>query len=27
MGGFVVRRATAKVLDEALDALEALHGP
>jgi len=27
MGGFVVRRATGRVLDEALDALEALHGP
>jgi carbon monoxide dehydrogenase subunit G len=27
LGGFVVRRATARVLDEALDALEAMHGP
>jgi uncharacterized protein YndB with AHSA1/START domain len=27
MGGFMVRRATGRVLDEALDALEALHGP
>ena len=27
MGGFMVRRATARVLDEALQALEALHGP
>ena len=27
MGGFMVRRATGRVLDEALQALEALHGP
>jgi carbon monoxide dehydrogenase subunit G len=27
LGGFMVRRATGRVLDEALDALEALHGP
>jgi len=27
MGGFMVRRATRKVLDEALETLEALHGP
>jgi hypothetical protein len=27
MGGFMVRRATGRVLDEALEALEALHGP
>lgn len=27
MGGFMVRRATGRVLDEALDSLEALHGP
>jgi uncharacterized protein YndB with AHSA1/START domain len=27
MGGFMVRRATGRVLDDALDALEALHGP
>ena len=27
MGGFMVRRATGRVLDEALKALEALHGP
>jgi carbon monoxide dehydrogenase subunit G len=27
LGGFMVRRATGKVLDEALDSLEALHGP
>ena len=27
MGGFMVRRATGRVLDEALRALEALHGP
>ena len=26
-GGFMVRRATGRVLDEALEALEALHGP
>jgi hypothetical protein len=27
LGGFMVRRATGRVLDEALEALEALHGP
>jgi carbon monoxide dehydrogenase subunit G len=27
LGGFMVRRATGRVLDEALDALEALHEP
>jgi uncharacterized protein YndB with AHSA1/START domain len=27
LGGFMVRRATGRVLDEALDSLEALHGP
>ena len=27
LGGFMVRRASGRVLDEALDALEALHGP
>jgi carbon monoxide dehydrogenase subunit G len=27
LGGFMVRRATGRVLDDALDALEALHGP
>jgi carbon monoxide dehydrogenase subunit G len=27
LGGFMVRRATRRVLDEALEALEALHGP
>ena len=27
LGGFMVRRATRKVLDEALETLEALHGP
>ena len=27
LGGFMVSRATGRVLDEALDALEALHGP
>jgi carbon monoxide dehydrogenase subunit G len=27
LGGFMVRRATRRVLDEALQALEALHGP
>jgi uncharacterized protein YndB with AHSA1/START domain len=27
LGGFLVRRATARVLDEALDALAGLHGP
>jgi uncharacterized protein YndB with AHSA1/START domain len=27
MGGFMVRRATGRVLEEALQALEALHGP
>ena len=27
LGGFMVRRATGRVLDEALDALETLHGP
>ena len=27
MGGFMVRRATGRVLAEALEALEALHGP
>jgi carbon monoxide dehydrogenase subunit G len=27
LGGFMVRRATGRLLDEALDALEALHGP
>jgi len=27
LGGFMIRRATGRVLDEALDALEALHGP
>jgi carbon monoxide dehydrogenase subunit G len=27
MGGFMVRRATGRVLEEALDSLEALHGP
>ena len=27
MGGFMVRRATGRVLDEALQALEALYGP
>jgi carbon monoxide dehydrogenase subunit G len=27
MGGFMVRRATGRVLDEALQSLEALHGP
>ena len=27
MGGFMVRRATGRVLDDALQALEALHGP
>ena len=27
LGGFMVRRAPGRVLDEALDALEALHGP
>jgi uncharacterized protein YndB with AHSA1/START domain len=27
LGGFMVRRATGRVLDEALQALEALHGP
>jgi uncharacterized protein YndB with AHSA1/START domain len=27
LGGFMVRRATGRVLEEALDSLEALHGP
>ena len=27
LGSFMVRRATGRVLDDALDALEALHGP
>jgi carbon monoxide dehydrogenase subunit G len=27
LGGFMVSRATRRVLDEALEALEALHGP
>jgi carbon monoxide dehydrogenase subunit G len=27
LGGFMVRRATGRLLDEALDALEGLHGP
>jgi uncharacterized protein YndB with AHSA1/START domain len=27
LGGFMVRRATGRVLDEALDSLEELHGP
>ena len=27
LGGFMVRRATRRVLDEALEALEGLHGP